>query len=83
MLSGGSRRAEKHSLYLQRLVYQSIAIPDRYSTYRCQAIRHPLVVLVDQIYDDLHHHVLLLRAAFGYHKREGHQGVVSYALRAV
>ena len=65
------------------LFIRALQKPDRYNTYHCQAITHPLVVLVYQVYNDLHHHVLLLRAAFGYHEREGDQSVVGYALRAV
>ena len=39
--------------------------------------------MVDQIYNDLHHHVLFLRPALSYHQGKGYEGVVSQSLAAV
>lgn len=42
-----------------------------------------LVALIDKIYHHFHHHVLFLRLAFGYHQREGHEGVVGNTLGTI
>ena len=39
--------------------------------------------MVNQIYNDLHHHVLFLRPALSYHQGKGYEGVVSQSLAAV
>ena len=38
---------------------------------------------IGQIYHHLHHHIFLLRSAFGNHQREGNEGVVGYTLVTV
>ena len=43
----------------------------------------PKVILINQIHHHLHHHILFLRAALGYHQRECHQGIVGNTLPAV
>lgn len=44
----------------------------------------PLPILsVNQIYNDLHHHILLLGSTLGYHQRERHKCVVGNALVSV
>ena len=39
--------------------------------------------MVNQVYHDFHHHVLLLSAAFSYHQRQGHEGIICQTLAAV
>ena len=42
-----------------------------------------MVILIYQIHHHLHHHILFLRAALGYHQRKCHQGIIGNTLPTV
>lgn len=42
-----------------------------------------MILFINQIHHDLHHHIFLLSPTLGNHQREGNEGVVGYALVAV
>ena len=44
---------------------------------------YQLILLVNQIHHYLHHHILFLGTALCNHQRQGHEGVVGYALASV
>ena len=55
----------------------------KYITQAALLLRLLQILSVNQIYNDLHHHILLLGSTLGYHQRERHKCVVGNALVSV